>query len=887
VTLAAKPPSIPAGTPLRVPWFLKSNWRLHLALFITLSLPALIVGALLMTSARSWLVDQASNQNELTARLAVQALDQTFTGLKDYVESFSKRRLLIRAVEDRDADTARILLEDMVEMTPRITRAVLFDPAGTLQYDFPSDPQTAGQNFSHRDWYKGVSSTRDIYVSEMYRRASLGQPFVIAVTAPVTSAEGAIIGYLSGQMHVAELVDWIKLLHPGESGSVAIIDQSRQYITSRNVTSEPRRLTSDESIELLDRIGAESQETHHPLSWEPSLVSTFPAQAAPWRVLVAQTMSEVLSPMDSLLRTFVLLFSISLLITSSFGVIWMGTLKRYDRSRNEALQALVRSNDDLECRVRSRTEELTAANESLQSEMLERAEAEQRFRLAVEAAPNAMIMVNEEGTILLVNRQMENLFGYSRDELLDQSVDVLVPVRYRGPHPEQRRNFFVDPKPRSMGAGRDLFGLRKDGTEVPVEIGLNPIATAQGFVVLSSIVDISERKFAEDALRRSEERFRMAVESSPNAVVMINEAGNILLVNQQMETLFGYSRDELVGRSVDMLVPARFRDKHPEHRRDFFVDPTPRAMGAGRDLFGLRKDGTEVPVEIGLNPIATSQGFVVLSSIVDISERKKAEENLRRYSAELETRNKELDEFTYVASHDLQEPLRKLISFSKLLELDAGGDLSESARRDLHFIIDAAHRMRQLVQDLLSLSRAGKSDLDKQWTPLDSCVDQALSNLSARVEETQAAVARDPLPKVFCDRTLITQLFQNLIGNSLKFVPQGRRPEIHVSARREGDVWIMGVKDNGIGIPGEFADKVFVPFQRLHRRDQYEGSGIGLAICRKAVERHGGRIWVQSSAAEGTHIEFTLLGEPENRTCDPPLSEPSSLSSRMTLPTRS
>ena len=259
--------------------------------------------------------------------------------------------------------------------------------------------------------------------------------------------------------------------------------------------------------------------------------------------------------------------------------------------------------------------------------------AEERFRLVVEAAPNAMIMVGKEGKMTLVNTQAETLFGYTRQELLGQKIEMLVPERFRNNHTGHRDGFFADPRTRAMGAGRDLFGLRKDNTEVPIEIGLNPIKTEEGTFVLASIIDITERK-------RAEERFRLVVEAAPNAMIMVGKEGKMTLVNSQTEVLFGYKRNELLDQKIEMLVPERFRGNHSGHRDSFFADPKTRSMGVGRDLFGLKKDGSEVPIEIGLNPIKTTEGTFVLASIIDITERKKVEESIL-----VQTKNKELEIF--------------------------------------------------------------------------------------------------------------------------------------------------------------------------------------------------------------------------------------------------
>lgn len=261
-------------------------------------------------------------------------------------------------------------------------------------------------------------------------------------------------------------------------------------------------------------------------------------------------------------------------------------------------------------------------------DITERARADERFRLVVEAAPNAMLMADAAGLITLVNQQTEQLFGYQRAELLGQPIELLIPERYCSQHPNHRQFFAEHPTTRSMGAGRDLYGRRKDGSEVPIEIGLNPIQTNEGAFVLASIIDITERK-------RSEETFRQVIEHAPYGKLLVDKAGKITLVNAQIEKLFGYRREELLGQSIERLVPQRFRDRHSALRAGFTENPAPRSMGAGRELYGLRKDGSEFPVEIGLNPLKTEQGMMVLGTIVDISARMDAEQELRRSQEQL------------------------------------------------------------------------------------------------------------------------------------------------------------------------------------------------------------------------------------------------------------
>lgn len=310
-------------------------------------------------------------------------------------------------------------------------------------------------------------------------------------------------------------------------------------------------------------------------------------------------------------------------------------------------------------------------------DMSEHKRMEERFRRVVESAPNAMVMINSSGSIEMVNAQAERLFAYSRSELLGQKVEILVPDRYRHGHPEKRSMFLHAPQSRPMGAGRDLYGRRKDGSEFPVEIGLNPIETDEGMMVLSSIVDISERK-------RLEERFRRVVESAPNAMVMVNSQGRIEMVNTQAEHLFAYTREEMLGHLIEILVPERFRHDHPNKRQMFFGDLQSRPMGAGRDLFGRRKNGSEFPIEIGLNPIETEDGMMVLSSIVDISDRKQKEQRIQEA---LKEKDLLLGEIHHRVKNNLQV-VHSLLSLQSSM-------ISDEAVRNM--LVDSQNRIQSMA----------------------------------------------------------------------------------------------------------------------------------------------------------------------------------------------
>lgn len=357
------------------------------------------------------------------------------------------------------------------------------------------------------------------------------------------------------------------------------------------------------------------------------------------------------------------------------------------------------------------------------------------------------------------------------------------------------------------------------------------------------------------------ELFRRLFDVAPDPILIVDKDGTIVLVNRETEQQFGYRAEELIGQRLEILLPERYRIDHVGLRVAYVTDPKLRPMGSGRELFALRKDGIEFPVEISLSPMTTEDGTLVISIIRNISERKKSERELKRINEELARSNSELEEFAYIASHDLQEPLRSIAGSCQLLRRRYGDILDPSAHEFIDFAIAGTQRMEALINDLLMYSRVSTKARQLLPADLNKVLSGVLANLRLAISEAKATVTFDTLPTLPVDAWQISQLFQNLIANALKF-HGAEAPRVHLGVECRDKVWYFFVKDNGIGIDPKYFERIFIVFKRLHNKDEFPGTGIGLASCKKIVERHGGKIWLESAIGQGTTFFFTLNTPP-------------------------
>ena len=477
-------------------------------------------------------------------------------------------------------------------------------------------------------------------------------------------------------------------------------------------------------------------------------------------------------------------------------------------------------------------------------------ESEERYQMLLDGVQNyAIFMMDPRGQILSWNAGAQRIKGYSADEIIGHSFSCFFPPGdiERGRPEEILRMTAASGRHEEQG-----IRVRKDGSRFLASVTFtalrDPEGNLRGFSEFSH--DLSESKELA--------RYRGLLEAAPDAMVVVNAAGEIVLLNLQAETQFGYHRDELVGQKVKNIIPEGFAERLIADGTRSAAEALAQHIGAGIELSARRKDGTEFPIEIMLSPFESAEGILVTAAIRDITERKESDAHLAKTVEELKRSNDDLQQFAYVSSHDLQEPLRMVSSYTQLLAKRYKGRLDSDADEFIAFAVDGCTRMQGLIQDLLAYSRAGTNGKELSEASSEEALQKALTNLRLTITQSGAVVTHDALPVITTDEAQLTQVFQNLVGNAIKY-RRAEEPRVHVSATRNvGNEWIFSVRDNGLGIDPQYFDRIFILFQRLHGRDEFEGTGIGLAICKKILERLGGRIWVESQPEKGSTFYFAL-----------------------------
>jgi len=568
--------------------------------------------------------------------------------------------------------------------------------------------------------------------------------------------------------------------------------------------------------------------------------------------------------------------------------IWESALAEH---KNFEMDYRLRSRDGHYVHVEVRGVALLAADGSVRefvgslNDVTERKEAEQeikdgaaRLKTVFDTVLDGLITINSKAIIQSFNASAERIFGYKAEEVIGQNVKMLMPEPYHGEHDSYVGNYLATGKAKIIGIGREVTAKRKDGSVFPMELGINAFNIGNEKAFVGMIRDITARKEAEAEQRQadlarqiSENKLRAVVDHALDGLITIDARGNVESFNPACERIFGYRADEVVGCNIKILMPEPYHSEHDGYLSRYRETGVAKIIGtAGREVSAKRKDGSVFPMDLSISAFELEDGKHFSGIIRDITMRKEAETKLLHYTNALELSNKELDDFAYIASHDLKEPLRGLHNHSRFLLEDNQDKLDADSVSRLNRLSYLSQRMERLVNDLLYFSRLGRQELAIQATDINEVIRDIESTLDVFLNERHARITvPKALPTVTCDKLRVTEAFRNLITNAIKYNDSPEKiVEIGFLATHEAPKGkalkdVFYVKDTGRGIESGFYDEIFRIFKRLQsdKDSPEEGTGVGLTFVKKIVERHAGKIWLESEPGKGTTFYFTLSGE--------------------------
>jgi len=483
----------------------------------------------------------------------------------------------------------------------------------------------------------------------------------------------------------------------------------------------------------------------------------------------------------------------------------------------------------------------------------------------VDSSDAAIVGKDLEGQIVSWNQGAQRIFGYLAEEMIGQSI-----LRLVAPDRQDEESRIIEKVRNGQIWQRETVRQHKDGRLIPVSMTVSPVKDQGGRIIgLSSIgVEITAQKAAERDLEESRARLSGIISSAMDAIISVDEDQRVTIFNAAAEQMFRCPAEQALGRPLDRFIPARFREAHRRDVENFGrTGATNRSMSHLQPLSAVRADGEEFPMEASISFVEVAGHKIYTVILRDITERQRAQEQIRQMNAELERRvqdrtaqlttaNKELEAFTYSVAHDLRAPLRHIDAFSKLLAEDYGTVLPPEALRYLQTIRAGSRHMSQLVDDLLNLARVGRQELNRRPTPLGRIVDEVIGELKGECKGRDIQWQIQPLPTLDCDPGLIKQVFSNLLVNAIKYTRPRPLAVIEVGSLDSGSA--IFVRDNGVGFNMKYADKLFGVFQRLHRANEFEGTGVGLATVERIVRKHGGCVWAEAAPDKGAVFYFAI-----------------------------
>jgi PAS domain S-box-containing protein len=805
------------------------------------------------------LYDAARRDEEHAAGLALQMAVTTADRAANYVDTVRRaletvaRRPLIRAMDPANCDPQ---LSELREFYGKPANIVVINLEGRIVCGATPPPKGAVVRTSDPELMPAMIARPRFRLSKPIV-GTITKRWTVAAIQPVFAASGKLVGAVAMGI---DLENWVPFTPiPGEpKGTIHDVITAEGVVIARS--QEPTvwigRDAGDSEVHRRTKTAIQGTARAKSSEGIDRLWGFTPVAGTEWYARSSLSPNRVFGPVRERALETAFLFAVVIGIAFIAVIAAVARLVRPMQRISEAVRS--RGSGHGETRVPETGPREVAELAAELNRMIEtgvRREGDlRRFRAAMDISGDAILLVDRATLRYIdVNRTFCDMLGYSREEMLGKTpVDIFSVDRETL---ERDYEALVADKDSEASVVEGQY-RRKDGSYVPVEARRRAVQTDAGWIIVGTATDITQRKKAEEALRASEERFRRTFELAGAGVALIGLDRRFLRVNRRMCEILGYTEAELLtlkGRDIS----------HPDDR-DMINKMRPALYEGGIDAIRiekryLRKDGSTVwaASTVTVERNAAGEPLHEIAIYEDVSARKAAEEALRAAHDELARSNAELEQFAYVASHDLQEPLRMVASYTQLLGKRYGGRLEGDATEFMAYIVDGAARMKQLIEDLLAYSRVGTRGREFTRVRLEVVMSRARTSLRGALEESGGELTHDALPEVEGDEMQLFQLMQNLAGNALKF-HGAAPPRVHVSSAAKEHEYVISVQDNGIGIDPQYFERIFMVFQRLHDKSQYPGTGIGLAICKKVVDRHGGRLWVESEPGKGSCFKFTL-----------------------------
>ncbi len=786
-------------------------------LFATILIGVIVLGYRHMETATHTVL----TGDKTTASLLAAFITEHNKATLGIIASTANRPPFIAAVRNKDSvETGRHL--SALQSGANIDLTFVTDPQGLLWINFPYFPEAIGKDLSHREWYKGISRQWKPHISSVFQLIVADKPLAVAMSVPVYDEQEKVIGILSSSQRLDFLKQTVEGLPITPDSRLSVIDQTGHMLYSNTYPYREQLAKHPLSANIFK--ATQGNPLHLTLADEQQdrdsrYLTVVPVGGSGWSVIVERSRQDIF---QAEMRHFRELGLTALLIYT-LGIVFFAYLRKI---------ALVK-----------RTEKLLQAEQEL----------EDKFKHIFDSSVTGISITRPSGEVE-VNQAFATMLGYAQDELNRKHWQEIS-------HPDDIESTKQAIAP--LLAGKDgsvRFSkryLHKNGSIVWADVGTSLRRDNDGkpLYFITSVNDVTERKKAEA------ERLRLLhiLESSLNEIYIFGPESLVFeYVNQGALDNLGYTLEE-----IKTMTPVHLK---PEFTATTFRRLIEPLLGNEHDKLVFetvhrRYNGSLYPVEVHLQLVQIEDRQVFLAIILNISERRKAEEEHRLFTEELARSNVDLQQFAHVASHDLQEPLRMVSSYLQLIERRYKDHLDDDANTFIHYAVDGANRMQDLIVGLLEFTRIRTHGQDFAPVEVMAILQAVCRNLHSLIVESGAVVRYEKLPVIRADEAQITRLFQNLLQNALKFRREGIAPVIKISAEKTAAGQVFSVHDNGIGIEQQYFERIFTIFQRLHTREQYPGTGIGLAICKRIVERHGGKIWLESSADAGTTFYFSIPGD--------------------------